>query len=169
MPMVWYIPPLSPIQSAAESGVMGMDGMIPDVKSLRIPVRYLANLLTAGDEAPVVSALERMLAMRAYQRGVHVDKVQNMAVLQQTGLTLEPDVLLPAHDARASIQLHGLRLAFVRNPDGNGPGNDLVLRIHGQAACSGEQEKEYRGNIAEHHVQYTPLLPGVFPFLPVFP
>ncbi|MCY1293610.1 Respiratory nitrate reductase 1 beta chain [compost metagenome] len=47
LPMVWYIPPLSPIQSAAEAGHMGMNGIIPDVKSLRIPVKYLANLLTA--------------------------------------------------------------------------------------------------------------------------
>jgi nitrate reductase beta subunit len=31
-------------------------------------VKYLANLLTAGDTQPVVRALERMLAMRAYQR-----------------------------------------------------------------------------------------------------
>ncbi|KQR73977.1 nitrate reductase [Burkholderia sp. Leaf177] len=68
LPMVWYIPPLSPIQSAADAGHIGMDGIIPDVKSLRIPVRYLANLLTAGDEAPVTSALERMLAMRAFKR-----------------------------------------------------------------------------------------------------
>ena len=41
-------------------------GELPDVRSLRIPVRYLANLLTAGAEAPIVSALERMLAMRVY-------------------------------------------------------------------------------------------------------
>ncbi len=51
LPMVWYTPPLSPIQSAADAGHdRRMDGIIPDVKSLRIPVRYLANLLTAGDE-----------------------------------------------------------------------------------------------------------------------
>ena len=71
--MVWYIPPLSPIQTAAESGKMptrtvGKSAMIPDVSSLRIPVRYLANLLTAGKEEPVLLALERMLAMRAYKR-----------------------------------------------------------------------------------------------------
>ena len=47
---------------------IGINGAIPDVQQLRIPVRYLANLLTAGDEAPVVRALERMLAMRAYMR-----------------------------------------------------------------------------------------------------
>jgi hypothetical protein len=52
LPMVWYVPPLSPIQSAADAGRIGKNGEIPDVKSLRIPVRYLANMLTAGDEAP---------------------------------------------------------------------------------------------------------------------
>jgi nitrate reductase beta subunit len=88
LPMVWYIPPLSPIQSAATAGDLGVNGIIPDVRQLRIPVKYLANLLTAGDEAPVISALERMLAMRAYMRGKHVDGVQNLEVLQQTGLTV---------------------------------------------------------------------------------
>ena len=71
--MVWYVPPLSPITAAANAGHVGANGEIPDVNQLRIPVKYLANLLTAGDTAPVVRALERMLAMRAYQREKHVD------------------------------------------------------------------------------------------------
>jgi nitrate reductase beta subunit len=58
---------------------VGTNGEIPDVKQLRIPVKYLANLLTAGDTAPVVRALERMLAMRAYQRAKHVDGRINLA------------------------------------------------------------------------------------------
>ncbi len=87
LPMVWYIPPLSPIQNAAESGDMGMNGIIPDVKSLRIPLAYLANLLTAGEEKPVRIALERMLAMRAFMRGKYVDGVLNTQILEQTGLT----------------------------------------------------------------------------------
>ena len=61
----------------------------PDVRSLRIPVQYLANLLTAGDEAPVVAALERMLAMRAYMRDRHVEKRENAAVLKQVGLSVD--------------------------------------------------------------------------------
>ena len=87
LPMVWYVPPLSPIQAAANSGQLGANGAIPDVKQLRIPVRYLANLLTAGDEAPVVRALERMLAMRAFMRDRHVEKVDNAEVLKQVGIT----------------------------------------------------------------------------------
>jgi nitrate reductase beta subunit len=89
LPMVWYVPPLSPINSAASSGQIGAFGELPDVRSLRIPLRYLANLLTAGDEAPVAAALERMLAMRAFMRERHVEKRENRKVLEQVGMTIE--------------------------------------------------------------------------------
>lgn len=88
LPMVWYVPPLSPINSAMEKGQMAMKGVLPDIESLRIPVKYLANLLTAGDEKPVHSALNRMLGMRRFMRDRHVDKFENQAVLDQAGLTL---------------------------------------------------------------------------------
>lgn len=87
LPMVWYVPPLSPIQAAAEHNHIGMDGDIPDVRSLRIPVQYLANLLTAGKEEPIVLGLERMLAMRAYMRSKTVDGIVNTEVLARVGLT----------------------------------------------------------------------------------
>ena len=89
LPMVWYVPPLSPITSAANTGSIGSFGQLPDVRSLRIPLKYLANLLTAGDEAPVAAALERLLAMRAYMRDRHVEKRENSAVLKQVGLDVQ--------------------------------------------------------------------------------
>ncbi|MCK9517184.1 MAG: nitrate reductase subunit beta [Ottowia sp.] len=87
LPMVWYVPPLSPITAAANAGHVQAKGVLPDVAQLRIPVQYLANLLTAGDTAPIVAGLERMIAMREYQRGVHVEQQRNQAVLEQVGLT----------------------------------------------------------------------------------
>jgi len=87
LPMVWYVPPLSPIQSAVEAGHVGMNGIIPDVDSLRIPVKYLANLLTAGDEAPVLLALKRLLAMRAYKRAQIVEGFDDQQTLDDVGLT----------------------------------------------------------------------------------
>jgi nitrate reductase beta subunit len=87
LPMVWYVPPLSPIQSAAEAGkISAKDGM-PDVRSLRIPLRSLANLLTAGDEAPIAAALERMLAMRAYMRAKSVEGRIDESIPERVGLT----------------------------------------------------------------------------------
>jgi nitrate reductase beta subunit len=86
LPMVWYVPPLSPIQSAAAAGKIGHDGEMPDVRSLRIPLKYLANLLTAGKEQPVALGLERMLAMRAYMRAKTVDGVIDESIAKRVGL-----------------------------------------------------------------------------------
>ena len=91
LPMVWYVPPLSPIQSAAEAGKIGVDGEMPDVRSLRIPVRYLANLLTAGKEEPVVNALERMMAMRGYMRAKTIDGVHRRSDRSAGGPDHRPD------------------------------------------------------------------------------
>lgn len=87
LPMVWYVPPLSPIQSAADAGELAHSGVLPDVESLRIPVQYLANLLTAGDTEPVLLALKRMLAMRHYKRAETVDGVVDTSALEQVGLS----------------------------------------------------------------------------------
>ncbi len=92
MPMVWYVPPLSPIQSAADNGtipssVIGNDKVIPDVDSLRIPIKYLANMLSAGDEEPVRTALKRLLAMRSYKRAEHVNGEKDYSVLDDVGLS----------------------------------------------------------------------------------
>ena len=72
LPMVWYAAAVAH-HRRRQRRPGGINGEIPDVNQLRIPVKYLANLLTAGDTVPVVRALERMLAMRAHQRSKHVD------------------------------------------------------------------------------------------------
>ncbi len=91
LPMVWYVPPLSPVQSAIDQGRLPTeaDGCIPKAEALRLPVKYLANLLTAGQEAPIVAALNRMIAMRSYMRSVHVEGTPDLAVLQAAGISEE--------------------------------------------------------------------------------
>jgi len=49
-------------------------------------VKYLANLLTAGKEEPVVNALEKMIAMREYMREKNVEGFDNPELLKQVGL-----------------------------------------------------------------------------------
>ncbi|MCF6281313.1 MAG: nitrate reductase subunit beta [Candidatus Polarisedimenticolaceae bacterium] len=91
LPMHWYVPPLSPIQSQLDVGNLETeaDGVIPKAGSLRFPAQYLANLLTAGDTAPILSSINRLLAMRSYQRSKHVDGEINTTSLDQVGLTVE--------------------------------------------------------------------------------
>ncbi|MDQ7091075.1 MAG: nitrate reductase subunit beta [Methylococcales bacterium] len=89
MPMVWYIPPLSPVQSQIDQGNLktSPDGAIPKLEELRLPIKYLANMLTAGKEEPVVLALKRMIAMRSYYRSLNVEGKTDLAVLEEVGLS----------------------------------------------------------------------------------
>ena len=89
LPMVWYVPPLSPIQSHANAGAIEANGEIPDVRSLRIPVRYLANLLTAGgggaDRRARSSACSPCASISA---GASSARAADSRVLDQAGLTV---------------------------------------------------------------------------------
>ena len=58
LPMVWYVPPLSPISAAASAGDIAVNNGMPDIRSLRIPLKYLANLLTAGEQNVVIVLLK---------------------------------------------------------------------------------------------------------------
>ncbi|RRW41832.1 nitrate reductase subunit beta [Pseudomonas luteola] len=87
VPMVWYIPPLSPIQEAADAGALATLEGIPDVDSLRIPVRYLANLLTAGKEEPIRDTLRKLLSLRAYMRRRNIEGIVDTTALDAVGLT----------------------------------------------------------------------------------
>jgi nitrate reductase beta subunit len=89
LPMVWYVPPLSPIQSAAQAGHIGVEDQIPDVRSLRIPIRYLANLLTAGEEQPIVNGLERLSAMRGYMRSKTIHGVIDEVIAARVGMSTQ--------------------------------------------------------------------------------
>ncbi|MFE6402484.1 nitrate reductase subunit beta [Streptomyces alboflavus] len=83
MPMVWYIPPLSPVvDSLTATGHDGEDPakLFAAIDSLRIPLAYLAELFTAGDPAPVEAALCRLAAMRSHMRRVNLGEEQDPAI-----------------------------------------------------------------------------------------
>jgi nitrate reductase / nitrite oxidoreductase, beta subunit len=82
LPMVWYVPPLSPVAPAVNEKGVG-----PAIDALRIPVAYLANLLTAGDEAPVRLALKRLAALRVHMRAERLKEAVDAAVLEDVGMS----------------------------------------------------------------------------------
>jgi len=89
LPMVWYVPPLSPVVSTLE-----IDGYEADpdhvfgaIDHLRIPLAYLANLLTAGDVEQVRGVLHRLAAMRAYMRKREVIGETDASLAEYAGLS----------------------------------------------------------------------------------
>jgi nitrate reductase / nitrite oxidoreductase, beta subunit len=92
LPMVWYIPPLSPVVDALST--TGHDGesrgnLFGAIDALRIPLEYLAELFTAGDITPVRSTLQRLAAMRSYMRDINLGRDADEAIPQSVGMTGE--------------------------------------------------------------------------------
>ncbi|MFJ5553286.1 nitrate reductase subunit beta [Streptomyces sp. NPDC093225] len=89
MPMVWYIPPLSPVVDAlAGTGFDGEDAgnLFGAIDTLRIPLEYLAEIFTAGDTGPVRASLERLAAMRAYMRDLNLGDRPDGTIAEAVGM-----------------------------------------------------------------------------------
>ncbi len=92
MPMVWYVPPLSPIVDLLTE--QGHDGesqanLFGAIDTLRIPVEYLAELFTAGDTATVTNVLRKLAAMRSYMRDVALGRETNPLIPASVGMDEE--------------------------------------------------------------------------------
>jgi nitrate reductase beta subunit len=90
MPMVWYIPPLSPVVDVIkDEGHDAEDAgnLFGAIDALRIPIGYLAELFTAGDPKPVRDVLARLAAMRAYMRDVNLDQPRRPELAEAVGMT----------------------------------------------------------------------------------
>jgi nitrate reductase / nitrite oxidoreductase, beta subunit len=90
MPMVWYIPPLSPVVDVVrDTGHDAEDGgtLFAAIDALRIPVEYLAELFTAGDTGPVDAVLRRLAAMRSYMREITMGRPADESLAAAVGMT----------------------------------------------------------------------------------
>ncbi|MFL0243537.1 4Fe-4S dicluster domain-containing protein, partial [Mycobacterium sp. SMC-17] len=92
MPMVWYVPPLSPVVDILKE--TGHDGenknnLFGAIDTLRIPIEYLAELFTAGEVGPVRAALQRLAAMRAYMRSANLGEEFDETIPESVRLTGE--------------------------------------------------------------------------------
>ncbi len=88
LPMVWYVPPLSPVVNALETDgyEADPDQVFPAIEAMRIPIAYLANLLAAGDEGVVRRVLARLAAMRAFMRKQQVLGVREEELAARVGM-----------------------------------------------------------------------------------
>lgn len=76
MAMMFYIPPLSPVVSTLEEGLTRLDlsdavqdfDLLDRLDAARLPIQYLANLFSVGDEELIRRILRKMYAVRLYMR-----------------------------------------------------------------------------------------------------
>jgi nitrate reductase beta subunit len=90
LPMVWYVPPLSPVVDVLrDTGNDGEDAgnLFGAIDTLRIPLEYLAELFTAGDVEPVRAVLQRLAAMRSYMRDLTLGQPADESIPASVGMT----------------------------------------------------------------------------------
>ena len=90
LPMVWYIPPLSPIVdevARTDNDAEDHQVLFTALSKMRIPLEYLAELFTAGDTRPVERALRRLAAMRSYMRDVNLGEAPKEKIAAAVGMT----------------------------------------------------------------------------------
>src|SRR6516162_5716013 len=90
LPMVWYIPPLSPVVDALRDtghDAEAAPNLFGAIDALRIPVSYLAELFTAGDTGRVRDVLARLAAMRSFMRDVNLGREPDAAIPAAVGMT----------------------------------------------------------------------------------
>ncbi len=100
MAMMFYIPPLSPVMSTLENALTRLDintevedfELLERLDAARLPVQYLANLFSVGDEQVIRRILRKMYAVRLYMRRKTVEGVMDdatLALLAGAGCTPE--------------------------------------------------------------------------------
>jgi nitrate reductase beta subunit len=114
LPMLFYVPPLLPVMASVkemvnrdQAGKFGPIAKIWDdnwlydtsteelfgtIEQARFPLKYLANLLSAGDEGEVKDRLKKLMAIRIYRRWKTVGDIPEQKAneaLKAAGYTAE--------------------------------------------------------------------------------
>ncbi len=87
--MMFYIPPLSPVVASIEEGLVRLDiareqidfELFNSLEKARLPIKYLANLFSGGNEEIIERILRKMLAVRIYKRRESVEGIIDEATL----------------------------------------------------------------------------------------
>jgi len=95
VPMNFYLPPLSPILHQAKGDRGGTydpeaSDFFNEIDRMRIPLKYLANLIGGGNERVVLESLKKQMAVRIYRRARRIGDISQETAkraLSEAGLT----------------------------------------------------------------------------------
>jgi nitrate reductase beta subunit len=82
LPMLFYVPPLLPVMATAQEGgtFRLASDLFSSLESARMPLRYMARLFAAGNQAEVTAVYKKLIAVRLYKRAQAVGDVSEAAV-----------------------------------------------------------------------------------------
>lgn len=105
LPMLFYVPPMSPVQSTQVGNTIQHDGqdLFHDIEQARVPIQFLSNLLAMGNDTKLRYSLRKMKATRWYRRAVTVGDVD-----METAETMLKEADCSVEEAEAIYRLTAL-------------------------------------------------------------
>ncbi len=78
LPMLFYVPPVLPVMASIERNKyeIASEDYFDSVKKARMPMKYMATLLAAGNEDVVQKVYKKLLAVRIYKRSKTVGDLE---------------------------------------------------------------------------------------------
>lgn len=123
LPMVWYIPPLSPVLTR-----LAADANLAEADEMRIPLRYLAQLFSAGDPEPVKRVINALVAVRLHMRAKEVGDPEPACDIEPATLDQMYRLLaIAAYSERFNIP----------TAVGKGRSESLAAQREGSFSCAG--------------------------------
>lgn len=98
LPSLFYALPLLPTMATMENNIYNTTGnsLWNDVDDSRLPMKYLANLFSAGDTDIIKNILKKMMAVRMHRRSVTVGDITQE---EASGLLKDSDISADTADA----------------------------------------------------------------------
>jgi nitrate reductase beta subunit len=93
-PMLFYVPPLLPILGTKNNGIYDStdSSYFSALDKARLPMKYLAQMFSAGNVELLKGAFKKLIAVRTHRRSVTVKDItpqQSQEALQEAQLTAE--------------------------------------------------------------------------------
>lgn len=94
MPSLYYVPPLLPVMGNVSENIYDTthSSYFTSIESCRLPVKYLANLFSVGNEGMIRDVLKKLMAVRIHRRGLTVHDITPEHVkgaLNEAGMSAE--------------------------------------------------------------------------------
>jgi nitrate reductase beta subunit len=105
LPNVFYVPPVLPMIGMLENGLYNQrtESFFGSIDECRLPMKYLANLFSAGDELTILKVIKKLYAVRMHRRSSTVNDVP-----QQVADTILKEAELETETADAIYRLTSL-------------------------------------------------------------
>lgn len=147
LPNLFYVPPLLPVIGKVSNGMYdsATESLWGKIDETRLPVQYLANLFSAGNQDLIRTVLKKLMTVRYHRRSATVDDIDKSFIdsaFSETGLT--PDIADSIYRLTSLVKYDE---RFVIPPAHREEAIEMIESTDDRKGNTGFGEKMYTGRV----------------------